>query len=128
MNNYYLCLFIFFLGNACTLAKAALLNEIRTLKQAGRHPNIVNLIGTWIQGGETYFDYPNNILANLRKKYVFIHVMKSTGQGNQVARKLDLAEILKTNISKELYPVKIIEEVNSQKDIFVNFQNYANEL
>ena len=98
------------------------------MKQAGRHPNIVNLIGTWIQGGETYFDYPNNILAYLRKKYVFIHVMKSTGQGNQVARKLDLAEILKTNISKELYPVKIIEEVNSQKDIFVNFQNYANEL
>ncbi|RMX61321.1 hypothetical protein pdam_00018076 [Pocillopora damicornis] len=37
-------------GNACTLAKAALLNEIRTLKQAGRHPNIVNLIGTWVQG------------------------------------------------------------------------------
>ncbi|CAH3104281.1 unnamed protein product [Pocillopora meandrina] len=37
-------------GNACTLGKAALLNEIRTLKQAGRHPNIVNLIGTWIQG------------------------------------------------------------------------------
>ena len=98
------------------------------MKQAGRHPNIVNLIGTWIQGGETYFDYPNNILAYLRKKYVFIHVMKSTGQGNQVARKLDLAEILKTNISKELYPVKIIEEVNSQKDIFVNFQNYANKL
>ena len=105
-----------------------MLNEIRTLKQAGRHPNIVNLIGTWIQGGETYFDYPNNILANLRKKYVFIHVMKFTGQGNQVARKLDLAEILKTNISKELYPVKIIEEANGQKDILVNFQNYANEL
>lgn len=37
-------------GNACTLAKAALLNEIRTLKQAGRHPNIFNLIGTWVQG------------------------------------------------------------------------------
>ena len=54
--------------------------------------------------------------------------MKFTGQGNQVARKLDLAEILKTNISKELYPVKIIEEANGQKDILVNFQNYANEL
>ena len=66
-------MFIFLiLGNTCTLAKAALLNELRTLKQAGRHPNIVNLIGTWVQGGETYFDYPNNILANLRKKYVFI--------------------------------------------------------
>ena len=104
MNNYHFCLFIyFFLGNACTLAKAALLNEIRTLKQAGRHPNIVNLIGTWVQGGETYFDYPNNILTNLRKKFLFIHVIKFTGQGNQVGKKLDLAEILKTNISKELY-------------------------
>ena len=93
-------IYFFFLGNACTLAKAALLNEIRTLKQARRHPNIVNL---WVQGGETYFDYPNNILTNLRKKFLFIHVIKFTGQGNQVARKLDLAEILKTNISKELY-------------------------
>ena len=73
MNNYHLCLFIFFLGNACTLAKAALLNEIRTLKQAGRHPNIVNLIGTWVEGGEAYFNYPNNILTNLRNKYVFLH-------------------------------------------------------
>ena len=105
-----------------------MLNESRTLKQAGRHPNIVNLIGTWVQGGETYFDYPNNILASLRKKYVFIHVMKFTGQDNQGGRKLDLAEILKMNISKELYTVKIIEEVNGQKDILVNFQNYANEL
>ena len=92
------------------------------LKQAGRHPNIVNLIGTWIQGGETYFDYPNNILVNLRKKYLFIHVMKFTGQGDQVARKLDLAEILKTNISMELFvPVKIIEEANGEKDILVIF-------
>ncbi|PFX16334.1 Fibroblast growth factor receptor 4 [Stylophora pistillata] len=41
-------------GNANTLAKAALLNEIKTLKQAGRHPNIVNLVGTWRQG-ETIF-------------------------------------------------------------------------
>ncbi|PFX32113.1 Fibroblast growth factor receptor 4 [Stylophora pistillata] len=39
--------------NAGTLAKAALLNEIRTLKQAGRHPNIVNLIGTWTHGETT---------------------------------------------------------------------------
>ena len=54
--------------------------------------------------------------------------MKFTGQDNQGGRKLDLAEILKMNISKELYTVKIIEEVNGQKDILVNFQNYANEL
>ena len=96
-------IYLFFLGNACTLAKAALLNEIRTLKQAGRHPNIVNLIGTWVQGGETYFDYPNNILTILRKQFLFIDVIKFTGQGNQVGKKLDLAEIQKTNISKELY-------------------------
>ena len=72
MNNITF-VYHFILGNACTLAKAALLNEIRTLKQAGRHPNIVNLIGTWVQGGEVYSNYPNNILTNLRKKYVFLH-------------------------------------------------------
>ena len=38
--------YYFMLGNAYTPAKAALPNEIRTLKQAGRHPNIANLIGT----------------------------------------------------------------------------------
>ncbi|XP_066017975.1 fibroblast growth factor receptor 4-like isoform X2 [Pocillopora verrucosa] len=40
--------------DASKLEKAALLNEIRTLKQAGRHPNIVNLIGAWVHG-ETVF-------------------------------------------------------------------------
>ncbi|XP_066024224.1 fibroblast growth factor receptor 4-like [Pocillopora verrucosa] len=35
--------------DASALEKAALLNEIRTLKQAGRHPNIVNLIGAWVR-------------------------------------------------------------------------------
>ncbi|CAH3103702.1 unnamed protein product [Pocillopora meandrina] len=33
------------------IAKETLLNEIRTLKQAGKHPNIVTLIGTRIEGG-----------------------------------------------------------------------------
>ena len=32
------------------IAKETLLNEIRTLKQAGKHPNIVTLIGTRIEG------------------------------------------------------------------------------
>nr|XP_058946407.1 fibroblast growth factor receptor 2-like [Pocillopora verrucosa] len=40
--------------DASKLEKATLLNEIRTLKQAGRHPNIVNLIGAWVHG-ETVF-------------------------------------------------------------------------
>ena len=47
--------------------------------------------------------------------------MESNG-GNKCARKLDLAEILKTNISMEMFvPVKIIEEANVQKDILVIF-------
>ncbi|XP_066019353.1 fibroblast growth factor receptor 1-like isoform X2 [Pocillopora verrucosa] len=33
------------------IAKKALLNEIRTLKQAGKHPNIITLVGTRIEGG-----------------------------------------------------------------------------
>ena len=70
-------IYYFFLGNACTLAKAALLNEIRTLKQAGRHPNIVNLIGTWVQGGEEI-----TFLLIYEKKYVFLRGMKFTGRGN----------------------------------------------
>ena len=38
------------------IAKETLLNEIRTLKQAGKHPNIVTLIGTRIEGGKSVFD------------------------------------------------------------------------
>ena len=32
--------------------KAALLSEIQMLKQAGKHPNIVNLVGACTQGGK----------------------------------------------------------------------------
>ena len=39
-----------------SLAKETLLNEIRTLKQTGKHPNIVTLIGTRIEGGKSVFD------------------------------------------------------------------------
>lgn len=37
--------FLYMHADTSTIAKAALLNEIRTLKKAGRHPNIVSLIG-----------------------------------------------------------------------------------
>nr|XP_058944467.1 fibroblast growth factor receptor 3-like isoform X1 [Pocillopora verrucosa] len=39
------------LKDPSAIAKETLLNEIRTLKQAGKHPNIVTLIGTRIEGG-----------------------------------------------------------------------------
>ena len=32
--------------------KAALLSEIQMLKQAGKHPNIVTLVGAYTQGGK----------------------------------------------------------------------------
>ena len=38
------------------IAKETLLNEVRTLEQAGKHPNIVTLIGTRIEGGKSVFD------------------------------------------------------------------------
>lgn len=38
------------------IAKESLLNEIRALKQAGKHPNIVTLIGTRIEGGKLESD------------------------------------------------------------------------
>ncbi|PFX12564.1 Muscle, skeletal receptor tyrosine-protein kinase [Stylophora pistillata] len=38
------------LKDPCAIAREALLNEIRALKQAGKHPNIVTLIGTRIEG------------------------------------------------------------------------------
>ena len=42
--------------NASVIAKETLLNEIRTLKQAGKHLNIVTLIGTRIEGGKSVFE------------------------------------------------------------------------
>lgn len=48
--------FLYMHVDTSTIAKAALFNEIRTLKKAGRHPNIVSLIGTWINGGKLGFD------------------------------------------------------------------------
>ena len=42
--------------NPSAIAKETLLNEIRTLKQAGKHPNIVTLIGTRIERGKSVFN------------------------------------------------------------------------
>ena len=49
-------LFPSFFSVIVAIAKETLLNEIRTLKQAGKHPNIVTLIGTRIEGGKSVFD------------------------------------------------------------------------
>ncbi|RMX38019.1 hypothetical protein pdam_00012290 [Pocillopora damicornis] len=38
------------------IAEKALLNEIRTLKHAGKHPNIITLVGTRIEGGKSVLD------------------------------------------------------------------------
>ena len=49
---FFLCVIV----DPSAIAKETLLNEIRTLKQAGKHPNIVTLIGTRIEGGKSIFD------------------------------------------------------------------------
>ena len=41
-----------YLDTADNNDKAALLSEIQMLKQAGKHPNIVNLVGACTQGGK----------------------------------------------------------------------------
>ena len=48
--------FLYFIIDPSAIAKETLLNEIRTLKQAGKHPNIVTLIGTRIEEGKSVFD------------------------------------------------------------------------
>ena len=48
--------FLYVIVDPSAIAKETLLNEIRTLKQAGKHPNIVTLIGTRIEGGKSIFD------------------------------------------------------------------------
>ena len=49
--------FLYFIIDPSAIAKETLLNEIRTLKQAGKHPNIVTLIGTRIERGKSVFNY-----------------------------------------------------------------------
>ena len=48
--------FLYVIVDPSAIAKETLLNEIRTLKQAGKHPNIVTLIGTRIEEGKSVFD------------------------------------------------------------------------
>ena len=48
--------FLYVIVDPSAIAKETLLNEIRTLKQAGKHPNIVTLIGTRIEGGKSVFE------------------------------------------------------------------------
>ena len=48
--------FLYFIIDPSAIAKETLLNEIRTLKQAGKHPNIVTLIGTRIERGKSVFN------------------------------------------------------------------------
>lgn len=45
-------LFSLYIDNRSLTDRATLLSEIRMLKQAGRHPNIVNLVGACTQGGK----------------------------------------------------------------------------
>ena len=48
--------FLYVIVDPSAIAKETLLNEIRTLKQAGKHPNIVTLIGTRIERGKSVFN------------------------------------------------------------------------
>ena len=48
--------FLYVIVDPSAIAKETLLNEIRTLKQAGKHPNIVTLIGTRIEEGKSVFN------------------------------------------------------------------------
>ena len=48
--------FLYVIVDPSAIAKETLLNEIRTLKQAGKHPNIVTLIGTRIEEGKSVFE------------------------------------------------------------------------
>ena len=41
--------------------KAALLSEIQMLKQAGKHPNIVNLVGACTKGGKLTIKLDNQM-------------------------------------------------------------------
>lgn len=51
-DRFMTFLFCGFIDTADNNDKAALLSEIQMLKQAGKHPNIVNLVGACTQGGK----------------------------------------------------------------------------
>ena len=48
----FMTFFCEYIDTADNNDKAALLSEIQMLKQAGKHPNIVNLVGACTQGGK----------------------------------------------------------------------------
>ena len=50
--NKFTFLFCEYIDTANKTGKVALLSEIQILKRAGRHPNIVNLVGACTQGGK----------------------------------------------------------------------------
>ena len=51
-NRFMTFLLFGYIDTADNNDKAALLSEIQMLKQAGKHPNIVNLVGACTQGGK----------------------------------------------------------------------------
>ena len=64
--------------------KAALLSEIQMLKQAGKHPNIVNLVGACTQGGKLTIQldhqmnclYVSSHLASIGRFYTSARMFK----------------------------------------------------
>ena len=57
--------FLYVIVGPNAIAKKALLNEIRTLKQAGKHPNIVTLVGTRIEGGKSVLDKATSLVIGI---------------------------------------------------------------
>ena len=57
--------FLYVIVGPNAIAKKALLNEIRTLKHAGKHPNIVTLVGTRIEGGKSVLDKATSLVIGM---------------------------------------------------------------
>ena len=53
LDTFMIFLFCEYIDTADNNDKAALLSEIQMLKQAGKHPNIVNFVGACTQGGKS---------------------------------------------------------------------------
>ena len=57
--------FLYTIVGPNAIAKKALLNEIRTLKQAGKHPNIITLVGARIEGGKSVLDKATSLVIGM---------------------------------------------------------------
>ena len=57
--------FLYAIVGPNAIAKKALLNEIRTLKQAGKHPNIITLVGTRKEGGKSVLDKATSLVIGM---------------------------------------------------------------